>query len=115
MCFISVILDRHTWRRENVPACGRFVYNAARLLGYDVPIKYREYYDVARDSVALACDSTEAGYYDEIFSHSHKYAHAAQDVLNACTQALWGRPVPYVGAQLALLSYAVQRVERLER
>lgn len=65
---------------QDAPLGGRFVYNAARLLGYDVPLEYFPYYDDVdyTDTDVLCVDA------DDFRNFPAEIWDAACDVLSDC-------------------------------
>ena len=65
---------------QEAPLGGRFVYNAARLLGYDVPLEYFPFYDDVdyTDTDVLCVDA------DDFRNFPAEIWDAACDVLSDC-------------------------------
>lgn len=89
---------------QDAPLGGRFVYNAARLLGYDVSLEYYPYYDDVdyTDTDVLGVDV------DDFRKFPRDIWNTACDVLEACVH---GQGIVAVAAPLRVLAAAVRNAE----
>lgn len=90
---------------QEAPLGGRFVYNAARLLGYDVPLEYYPFYDDVdyTDTDVLGVDV------DDFRNFPADIWDAACDVLTACVHG--EEMLAGVSARLRVLAAAVLNAE----
>lgn len=88
---------------QEAPLGGRFVYNAARLLGYDVPLVFYPYYDDVdyTDTDVLCVDA------DDFRNFPADIWDAACDVLSDCA---YGEKEG-AAARLRVLAAAVKNAE----
>ena len=89
---------------QEAPLGGRFVYNAARLLGYDVPLEYFPFYDDVdyTDTDVLCVDA------DDFRNFPADIWNTACDVLSACA---YGKGIVAVASQIRILAAAVKNAE----
>ena len=89
---------------QEAPLGGRFVFNAARLLGYDAQLEYYPYYDDVdyTDTDVLCVDA------DDFRNFPADIWDAACDVLSACA---YGQGIVAVASQIRILAAAVKNAE----